>query len=119
MGWFRTGTRDSSKDSLIPPYLQRKSSIPVQQFDLNARYDVYCSESSHDVLYENMRILGIRTFDAISEFGSGFTSGFLELETVDGVRMMVSQFRIQLICEPGKHPPFRVLNRHRPRDPNE
>jgi hypothetical protein len=116
MGLF--GSRrphDSSTDSLVGRYLKKpESAIPVLQFDLAARYDIHCSETTHDRVYENVRILGIRTFDPISEFGGGSFGGYIEIETEDGVRIMIGRYQIRLICEPGKTPKFRVLSRRRP-----
>ena len=36
--------------------------LPVTLFDLSKRYDLYCSTPSEDRLYEDVAIIGIRTF---------------------------------------------------------
>jgi hypothetical protein len=86
--------------------------IPISQIDLTKRYDVYCSDLGHDRLYENVRFVGIRTFDRITEFSSGLIGGFLEIEAVDGSRWLIPNFGIRLMCEHGAQPVFKVL-RHR------
>jgi hypothetical protein len=85
--------------------------------DLSKRYDVYCAEFNHDRLYENVRFVCIRTFDRISEFGSGLAGGYLEIEAEEGSRWLIPAFGIRLICEHGTQPAFKVLRRPRqPRD---
>lgn len=83
--------------------------IPLAQFDMDKRYDVYCSAAGEERLYEDVRFVGIRTFDRITEFSSGLVSGFLEIEASDGSRMLIPSFGIQLVCEHGVQPAFRVL----------
>jgi hypothetical protein len=80
--------------------------------DLSKRYDVYCTDIGHDRLYENVRFVGIRTFERIREFSSGLVGGFLELEAVDGSRWLIPSFGIRLICEHGTQPEVKFL-RHR------
>jgi hypothetical protein len=115
MGLF--GSRKPSPQDLLAGLRPKRpeSAIPVLYFDLTARYDVHCTEPSHDRIYENVRILGIRTFDPISEYNGGSFGGFLEIESDDGTRVMLSRYQIRLICEPGKMPRFRVLGRRRSR----
>ena len=62
-------------------------------------------------LYENVRFLGIRTFDAITEFSSGLVNGYLEIEAIDGLRLLIPQYGIQLMCEHGAEPAYRLLRR--------
>jgi hypothetical protein len=91
--------------------------MPIAQVDLSKRYDVYCYEGNHEVLYENIRFLGIRTLDRITEFSSGLVGGFLEIEAVDGSRCLIQNLGIRLFCEHGTQPLFRVLrHRRNPRD---
>ena len=87
--------------------------IPTFYFDLSKRYDVYVTESSHyDRLYENVLFVGIRTFDRITEYSSGLISGYLEIETADGIRCLLPGYGIRLICEHGAQPAFQIV-RHR------
>ena len=80
-------------------------------FDLTARYDFYVNLVGEERLYENVKVIGIRTFDRIDQFHSGTIGGLLEIEAVDGARMMIPQYGIQLICQHGAQPNFRVLRR--------
>jgi hypothetical protein len=91
--------------------------IPIAQVDLSKRYDVYCSDINHDRLYENVRFIGIRTFERITEWSSGLIGGFLEIEVVDGSRWLIPSHVIRLICEHGAQPVYKVL-RHR-RNPQD
>src|SRR5947209_5208189 len=100
-----------------PPHQEPASTIPVNQVDLSKRYDVYCSCYNHDRVYENVRFLGIRTFDPITEFSVGLVSGYLEIETPAGARLLIPNYGIQLLCEHGIQPAFKILRRRRnPRD---
>src|SRR5260370_39424057 len=108
----------SSRQPKAPsPRLEPANEIPITQVDFSKRYDVYCTDIDHDKLYEDVRFVGIRTFDRITEFSSGYVSGYLEIEAVDGSRWLIRSFGIQLICEHGTQPVFKVLRRRRnPRD---
>src|SRR5581483_6129857 len=85
------------------------NSIPVSQVDLGKRYDVYCADAGYDRLYEDVRFVGIRTFDRVTEHTPGLIGGFLELEAADGSRCLIPSFGIRLICEHGTRPAFKVL----------
>ena len=87
------------------------SAIPVAQVDLNKRYDVYCAVSGEERLYEDVRFVGIRTFDRQTEYSSGLVGGFLEIEARDGSRLLIPSFGIQLLCEHGTRPAFKVIRR--------
>jgi hypothetical protein len=106
MGLFHSRRKDPSPDA------GESSPIPIAPVDLSKRYDVYCRDFNHDRLYENVRFVGIRTFERIREYSSGLLSGFLEIEAPDGSRWLIPNYGIQLICEHGTQPVFKVL-RHR------
>src|SRR5262249_20457985 len=111
------GLFNSWRPKAPQPHLEPANQIPINQIDLSKRYDVYCFEREHDRLYEDVRFVGIRTFDRISEYSSGLIGGYLEIEAVDGSRFLIPAFGIQLICEHGMQPVFKVLRRRRnPRD---
>jgi len=105
MGLFNSRAKASTPSAGAEP----ADRIPISQIDLSKRYDVYCSDVGHDRLYENVRFVGKRTFDRITEFSF---SGFLEIEAVDGSRWLIPNFGIRLMCEHGAQPVFKVL-RHR------
>src|SRR3954447_2581589 len=102
----------NSRRPPLPPPPPAAGPIPVLPVDVTKRYDVYCSDVGHDRLYEAVRFVGIRSFERISEFGSGFIDGFLEIETPDGARVLIPRFGIRLICEHGTPPRYKIL-RHR------
>lgn len=107
------GLFNSRPPSALPSHREATVQIPINQVDLTKRYDVYCFCSGHDRLYEDVRFVGIRTFDRISEFSSGLVSGYLEIEAIGGSRFLIPTFSIQLICEHGLQPGFKVLRRRR------
>ena len=105
MSWFRV------RSPLPSPQSAETQPIPVAHFDLSKRYDVYFSGGGEDRVYENVRFLGIRTFDAITEFSSGLVNGYLEIEAIDRLRLLIPQYGIQLMCEHGAEPAYRLLRR--------
>jgi hypothetical protein len=107
MGLFR------SRPKLLSPGIAEANQIPIAPVDLSKRYDVYCTDFNHDRLYENVRFVGIRTFERIRDFSSGLAGGFLEIEAADGSRWLIPNFGIQLICEHGNQPVYKVLRQRR------
>src|SRR5262245_36328735 len=101
MGLFGTGPTK-------PPFefSKQQSDVPVRQIDLMKRYDVYYSHMGEDRIYENVRFIGIRTFEPIGGFSAGVVSGYLEIEAANGTQFMIPNFSIQLICEHGVHPTY-------------
>jgi hypothetical protein len=93
-----------------------ESPVPVIPFDVTRRYDIYCSLVTEQRLYQNVKLTGIRTFDKITHFSSGALGGLLEIEAADGTRMLIPQHGIQMICEHGAQPKYRVLSRWTPPD---
>jgi hypothetical protein len=87
----------------------------VLSLDLSKRYDVYCTlyawGGAEERVYPNVRFLAIRTFERITEYSSGLIGGFLEIEAADGTRSLISVHGINLVCEHGTQPGFRVLQR--------
>ena len=88
--------------------------IPVVPFDISRQYDIYCSLLGEERLYESVRLTGIRTLDKATEFSSGALGGFLEIEGANGARMLIPQHSIQMMCEHGTQPVYRVLTNWRP-----
>jgi hypothetical protein len=103
MGLFRSGPKLPSSRA------RAAGQIPITQVDLSKRYDIYCTDYQVDKLYENVRFLGIRTFERINDFTSGLVGGFLEIEAIDGSRWMIPSYGIQMICEHGTRPVFKIL----------
>src|SRR3989442_71794 len=93
-----------------------ESPVPVTPFDVTRRYDIYCSLIGEQRIYENVRLAGIRTFDKITQFSSGALGGLLEIEAANGTRMLIPQHGIQMICEAGAHPSYKVVGRWLPPD---
>ena len=84
--------------------------IPVALLDLSKRYDLYCSTPSEDRLYEDVRIVAIRTLERKkNEYATALLGGYLEIEAQDGARMMVPHIRMYMICEHGSKPAYKVL----------
>jgi hypothetical protein len=88
------------------------SAIPVAPVDLDKRYDVHVTVQGEERVYEDMRFVGIRTFDRMTnEYSSGLIGGFLEIEARDGSRLLIPTFGIQLLCEHGTQPAYKVTRR--------
>jgi hypothetical protein len=94
-------------------------SVPVMPFDVSRRYDIYCALIGDNRVYENVKLTGIRTFDRITEFSSGALGGLLEIEATNGTRILIPQHGIQMICEHGAQPTYRVLSRWTPPDDDD
>ena len=94
----------------FPEKPEPDSPIPVTLFDLSKRYDIYCSIPGEDRLYEDVRVIAIRTFEKKKqEFGMALIGGYLEIETHNGARMMIPHIRMYMICEHGTQPDYKVL----------
>ncbi len=71
---------------------------------------VYCSTPSEDRLYENVRIIAIRTFQRKKhDYGTALIGGHIEIEAHNGTRMMIPHLRMYMICEHGSQPVYKVL----------
>jgi hypothetical protein len=103
MGLFNFGKADSPQPAPGPG-----NHIPITQIDLSRRYDVYFVVSSEERLYENVRFIGIRTFERLTEYSVGI-GGFLEVEVADGTRILIPHYGIQLMCEHGAKPVYKIL----------
>jgi hypothetical protein len=106
------GLFSSRQTKIPPPSPAPAAQIPVLPVDLSKRYDVYCSDLGHDRLYENVRFIGIRTFERITEFSS-IVGGFLEIEAANGSCCLIPSYGVRLICEHGTQPIFKVLRYRR------
>ena len=78
--------------------------------DLSKRYDLYCSTPTEDRLYEDVRIIAIRTFEPKKhEYGTALLGGYLQIEGRNGAAVMIPHLRIYMICEHGAQPTYKVL----------
>lgn len=85
--------------------------IPVTVIDLSVRYDIYTARAFDDRLYEDVRIVGIKTFEQKdARFGTALLGGYLEIEARNGVRMMIPSMGIYMICQHGSLPEYKVLH---------
>lgn len=93
-----------------PETPEPENPIPVALIDLSKRYDIYCSIPGEDRLYEDVKVVAIRTFEKKKqEFGMALIGGYLEIETRNGSRMMIPHIRMFMICEHGSKPEYKVL----------
>lgn len=94
-----------------PEIPEPDSPIAVTLFDLSKRYDIYCSLPGEDRLYEDVRIVAIRTFEKKKQdFGMALIGGgYLEIEGSSGARMMIPHMRMYMICEHGTQPDYKTL----------
>jgi hypothetical protein len=85
--------------------------LPITQLDLSLRYDIYASDINEDRVYENVRINGMKTLDKADETTGFYVEGWLEIETDDGVRMLIRPIQIDHMCEAGVIPKYRSIPR--------
>jgi hypothetical protein len=83
--------------------------LPISPIDFSKRYDIYCSYLEEERLYENMRIVGIRTMEKQRPYGASIIGGYIEIEAPDGKRVMVPHIHIHMLCEHGLQPSYRLL----------
>lgn len=92
--------------------LQPSASLPVELLDITKRYDIYCRAAAECRLYENVRFVSIRTLEpAKHQFATALIGGYLEIEGPNGARLMIPHIHIDIICEHGAQPTYRVLPR--------
>lgn len=91
-----------------PTRRPRPGALPLTPLDTAKWYDVYCTVAGEERVYEEVRFVGRRTLDPVTQYSSGL-SGFLEIEASDGTRALVPQFGVHLVCECGPQPAYRVL----------
>jgi hypothetical protein len=91
-----------------PVKSEKRPGLTVTQVDLEKRYDVYHCVQNEERLYENVKFVGLRSLDERSGFGSTI-GAYLELETLYGSRMLISNYGVHLICEHGTKPAFKVF----------
>jgi hypothetical protein len=87
---------------------EKHAGLQVSQLDLEKRYDIYHCVPHEERLYENVKLVGLRSMREQAERLSGIGS-FLEIETLFGSRMFISTYGIHLICEHGTKPMFKVF----------
>jgi Clp amino terminal domain, pathogenicity island component len=78
--------------------------------NIRKRYDVYCRDGWHEIVYRNVRFKPPKTLFKQRE--RDIFCEFLELEQADGTSVFVSRSDIRKFCEPGVTPAVeRVRNR--------
>ena len=91
----------TAEDTAIPQN-SKSPEFQSDSVDVSKRYDVYCREQDHAVVYRNALFKGIKTlfqkgqFDAFSEF--------MELEQADGQTIFVARSSVIKFCEHGVQP---------------
>lgn len=84
--------------------------LPVKLLDTSKRYDLYCNTSGEDRLYEDVKLVCIRTLEPQKhQFSTALIGGYIEMEGQDGSRLMIPGMRIYMICEHGMKPVYKVL----------
>lgn len=87
-----------------------KSSLPLKNFDLRKRYDVYYHLPKGLAVCKNVRVIGKRTFEE-TESPRGPFLQYLELEDKKGHTFMLHYLHISMICEAGAKPPFSIIKK--------
>ena len=86
------------------PEPEAEDPLPVSPLDFSKRYDIYCVYIEEERVYENMRIVALRTMEKPRAFGSSVIGGYIELEDPDGKRVLVPHLHIHMLCEHGQAP---------------
>src|SRR5437660_5545439 len=106
MSLFKKQSRSGSSD-------QPEATIPINAIDLSKRYELYCTTQREERLYEDIKIIGIRTFERMRQYSSGLIGGYLEIEARDSTRMLITYHQVRKICEHGSQPKFKVLKTYK------
>jgi hypothetical protein len=77
-----------------------KGGLPIKNFDLRKRYDVYYQMHKGLAVCKNVRVKGKRTFEETGD-PRGALLQYLELEDSKGRTFMLHYLHISLICEAG------------------
>jgi hypothetical protein len=85
-----------------------KGGLPVKNFDLRKRYDVYYHLPKGLAVCKNVLVKGKRTFEDTEDPRSALMQ-YLELEDSRGRTFMLHYLHISMICEAGEKPPFSVI----------
>jgi hypothetical protein len=111
MGLFKKRSVPTADvDRLFPQTTRIKSPVPALHVDVSKRYDIYCNVPGEERVYQNVRLLAVRTIEDITEYTSMF-GGFLEVEAADGTQVMIPRNNIQTLCEHGTQPGYKVVRR--------
>lgn len=107
MSFFR-----GPKNSEPPP--QAATGLPVELLDITKRYDIYCRAATEYRIYENVRFVSIRTLEPSKhQFATALIGGYLEIEDPNGSKLMIPHIHIDIICEYGTHPAYKLLPRQK------
>ncbi len=87
---------------------EKRTGLTISQLDLEKRYDIYHCVPHEERLYENVKLVGLRSLEAKTVYMSAL-GNYLEIESAYGSRMLISTFGIHLICEHGTKPMFKVF----------
>ncbi len=85
-----------------------KSPLPVQHLDITKRYDIYCWTNREERVYEDVKLLSVKTLDDISQFRTRLGE-YLEIEARDGTKGLIPKMRIQDLYEHGVRPVYKVV----------
>ena len=83
------------------------TALPLCNLDLDQRYDVYAGWAVRERVYQNVKINCIRVFEKITNLTS---SGLLELEDADGIKVMVPASHVSMITAAGVEPKYKLTD---------
>lgn len=89
-------------DDTAMPQKEESQKAQPETVDISKRYDVYCREGDHQVVYRNALFKGAKTLFPRGEFDP--FSEYMELEQADGQTIFVSRSSVIKFCEHGKTP---------------
>lgn len=77
-----------------------KAGLPLSNFDLKKRYDIYYHMRKGVCVCQNVAVKGKRTFEDVDEVKGPFVQ-YLELEDGKGRTFMLNYLHVFMICEAG------------------
>jgi len=89
-----------AEDKAVPQKESEKSQRQI--VDISKRYDVYCREGDHEIVYRNALFKGIKTLFQKRE--SDVFSEYLELEQADGRTIFIARSSLVKFSEQGTPP---------------
>jgi len=87
-----------------------KGNLPIKNFDLRKRYDVYYHLPKGLAVCKNVIVKGKRTFEETGD-PRGALLQYLELEDSKGHTFMLHYLHITMICEAGMNQPFSFIKK--------
>jgi len=98
----------SKPDSAETSQKSKSEATEHERVDLTKRYDLYCREGDHQVVFRNVLMKGIKTLFRKREYD--VFSEYIEIEQADGTSVFIARASVSKFCGHGVTPAFEKLN---------